>query len=150
MSRRKLRENPLAMGTTEKVAIGVGLAAGIGAAIYYFMRPSTTTPAPTSTPVATPAPSAAVTLTPANAGSTAFVSVNGTVTVNLPLSTTVTSWTDSSAPGGTALTASSSNPQTSSDGSTMTFTYTASAAGYQTLTFTPSSGAAINFAISAS
>ena len=45
------RENPLAMGSTEKVAIGVGIAAGLAAIVYYF---TTAKPATVVTPPALP------------------------------------------------------------------------------------------------
>jgi hypothetical protein len=43
--RKRARENPLSMGKPEKIAIGVGLAAGIATAIYFVSKPAQASPA---------------------------------------------------------------------------------------------------------
>lgn len=69
--RSRYRANPLAMGTPEKIAIGIALAGGAAAGIYYMTRPAS------AAPVLTPAPGGAT--GPAGpSGPTGFGPGNGT------------------------------------------------------------------------
>ena len=130
-----MKQNPLEMNRSEKIAIMLGVAGGIGAAIDDYTRPATAATSTTTTPVAPPTPT--LVLQPGTL--TSPLTVSGLI-IALP---TGASWTSGV---GTALLGTSGSftippatPAMAGQTGTLTLGWTDSNGAAQTTTLTLSS-----------